>query len=410
MRSMIFVMMSTVPFLLSGCGGGGGGESNTAGSSTSAPVLPTFTSARDLGDALFHDVNLSLKRTQSCASCHDENQASVDTRNEARMLLVDKAVSVGDDGQTLGTRNAPTLTYAHLTPAFGKNAQGEFAGGFFHDGRAATLAAQTGAPPLNPAEMMMPDQASVVSRIKENSNYIQSFKYLFGESVFESDASAYAKIAESIAAYVADPTEFSTFDSRYDRSLLDEKDPNYYQMDFIEQAGMAIFFSNSNINCISCHQLKTTLAKEEVFTNYQFHNIGTPLNNKLASITGNSDPDAGLMNNPRVDESDKPAQAGKIKVPTLRNIAVTGPYMHNGVFKDLRTVLEYYDHMRMQNNPDRPLNRETGLPWGAPQFAQTVDHDLLAMNTPLTDANINALIAFLNTLTDKRFEDKIPAQ
>lgn len=392
--------------LLQGCGGGGSSE-NVA--SHSEPII-TFPTTQALGEALFHDVNLSLKRTQSCSSCHDQHQGFVDTRNEAPMLLVNKAVSVGDDGQTLGSRNAPTLTYAHLTPVFSKNDHGEYIGGFFHDGRAANLAAQAGAPPVNPSEMMMPDQPSVVTRIKENTSYIQSFKQLFGESIFENDATAYTKMAESIAAYVANPAEFSTFDSKYDRSLLDEKDPNYYQMDFLEQAGMNIFFSNNNINCISCHQLKTTFAKEEVFTNYKYHNIGTPNNTLLAQITANNQPDAGLMNNPRISRTDAAEQAGKFKVPTLRNIAVTGPYMHNGVFNELRTVLAFYDHMRMPNNPDRPLNPETGFPWGESPYPNAVDHALLAMNTPLTDANINALIAFLNTLTDRRFEGKIPKQ
>lgn len=376
---------------LSACGG----ESNQSSSSD-------IESVADLGERLFNDVNLSLNRTQSCATCHNAAQAFVDTRANA----VNQAVSVGDDGVALGDRNAPTLTYANLIPAFSKNADGEYVGGQFHDGRAATLADQAGGPPLNPVEMMMPDKASVVARIKENTLYLEAFERFFGASVFSDDDTAYAKMAESIARF-ENSNRFATFDSKYDRSLLDDDDPNYYEMTFLETAGMGIFFSNNNINCITCHQLKTTYEKEEPFTNYLYHNIGVPINWTVRNANGQSESDPGLLGNANVDEADT-AQAGKFKVPTLRNISVTGPYMHNGVFQNLCTVLMFYDHMRVQNNPDRTLNPETNLAWGDTEYPETINHADLGMNSPLTDTNIRALLAFLNTLTDARYEHLIP--
>ncbi|HWK54079.1 MAG TPA: cytochrome-c peroxidase, partial [Hyphomicrobiales bacterium] len=96
----------------------------------------------DLGRALFFDVNLSRDRTQSCATCHDPARAFTDWRDSG----VNAAASLGDDQLSLGDRNAPTASYASLTPDFHRDAQGEYVGGQFWDGRAATLDAQAGGP------------------------------------------------------------------------------------------------------------------------------------------------------------------------------------------------------------------------------------------------------------------------
>ena len=93
-------------------------------------------------------------------------------------------------------------------------------------------------------------------------------------------------------------------------------------------------------------------------------------------------------------------------MPTLRNIAVTAPYMHNGVFKHLRTVLEYFDHF---NNPARKLNPETQQPWEAPEYAATMNLEELKAQ-PLSDEQLDDLEAFLKTLTDERYETLLKQQ
>ncbi|MCK5747588.1 MAG: cytochrome-c peroxidase, partial [Oricola sp.] len=107
----------------------------------------------ELGRSLFFDTNLSKNRTEACASCHDPEFAFTDPRGMA---------SPGDDGVSLGDRNAPTAAYASFSPAFHRDKDGEWVGGQFLDGRAASLEEQAGGPPLNPAEMGMPDKAAVV--------------------------------------------------------------------------------------------------------------------------------------------------------------------------------------------------------------------------------------------------------
>ena len=109
--------------------------------------------------------------------------------------------------------------------------------------------------------------------------------------------------------------------------------------------------------------------------------------------------DNGLLDNPMVKGDKK--QKGKFKVPTLRNIGVTAPYMHNGVFRDLKTVLLFKDSF---NNPNRKVNPETGKAWDKAEYAQTINPDVLKAK-PLTDEEINALEAFLKTLTDEAYEE-----
>ncbi len=111
--------------------------------------------------------------------------------------------------------------------------------------------------------------------------------------------------------------------------------------------------------------------------------------------------DAGLAGNPAV--AGDPAQRGKFRTPTLRNVAVTGPYMHNGVFADLRTVILFYNSYNTRNEA-RKINPETGLPFGPPPVPETVNLDLLTAAPALDDKRIDALVAFLKTLTDARYE------
>lgn len=346
---------------------------------------PSFPSPEAWGEALFFDVNLSANRTQSCATCHQPEAAFTDARG--------MAVSLGDDGVSLGDRNAPTVTYAALAPGFGKGADGVWRGGLFHDGRAAGLAEQAGGPPLNPLEMGMKDEAAVAARLWEDPRHAATLQ---AAGIAPGDAAgAYAAMTVAIAAYEAGPS-FSTFDSKYDRWLRGEA-----KLTDEEELGRVLFFSNQFTNCRQCHQLRADpLATDETFTNYSYHNIGVPVNQAVRAVNGVAGPDLGLAQNPGV--AGDPAQAGKFKVPTLRNVAVTGPYMHNGVFRDLRTVVLFYDRYNSRA-PGRQVNPETGQPWGPPEVEGTLSLTELESGPALKDQRVDALVAFLKTLTDARY-------
>lgn len=387
MRSNLVVSCTLV--LLAGCGG----------------EEPVFQDRIALGEALFRDPRLSLNGTQACATCHDPEHAFVDVRAAGGFT----AVSLGDDGVSLGDRNAPTVTYAALGLPFqvGRrerlNSQAAayegHLGGMFFDGRATDLERQAMGPPLNPLEMAMPSEAAVVSRLMADDDYVGSFEAHFGADVFDDDARAFRAMAEAIAAFERSDA-LSSFDSRYDRFLAD---PINHPLSLKEGLGKSLFFSQTDTNCATCHQIALNSSKNESFTSGEFHNIGVPVNADVRAVNGLGDAyvDHGLM-----EVTGDAADDGKFKVPTLRNVAVTGPYMHNGVFADLRTVVLFYDHHFAAST--HTTNPETGQPWAAPEVPATFNREELTEGGALEDYQVDALVCFMRTLTDARYEHLMP--
>ncbi|MBX2812512.1 MAG: hypothetical protein KTR25_11910 [Myxococcales bacterium] len=379
--------------VLTGCGDGDSNELLPPG-----PLL----AIEELGEALFFDTNISFNRKQACATCHSIDHGFIDNRlgDEGEI----SRVSIGTDENSLGTRNAPTTTYARFVPPFNPagirqrfNRQNQNRryegplGGLFWDGRARDLAAQAKGPPLSPVEMGMPDISSIIDRVFENSGYVNAFTTHFGDAIFDDQDEFYNAFANSIAQYEQTDT-FASFDSRYDRSLRGD-----IQLSFKELTGKAVFFSQF-ANCSICHLLHALGDPvgrfEETFTGYEYHNLGIPAHPEATKGL-----DSGLNQRKEIIAPD-----GLFRVPTLRNVAVTGPYMHNGIFRLLRTVVEYYDHF---NNPkERQLNPETSRRWRAPEFPSDVT-PILEVGDPLTDLQVESLVCFLRSLTDARYEHLI---
>ena len=353
----------------------------------------TIDSIEGIGRALFFDTNLSVNRGQACATCHSPQHAFVDPRTNAS----GRAVSLGFAGKLLGDRITPTITYAAFSPIFSLNDDLLYVGGQFLDGREIDLTNQAQQPFLNPIEMGMPTKSSVVARLQENPIYVASFKKYFGDDIFEDSDQAYLAMADSIATFEKSEL-FSPFDSKYDRYLRGQ-----YKMTDLEDLGMTLFFSQQFTNCHNCHQLKPSPNREgETFSNYQYHNIGTPVNKAARAVNGIDEDyvDQGLFQNPHVDDQN---QLGKFKVPTLRNVAVTSPYMHNGVFEELRTVILFYNKFN-SNSSKRQVNPETGKQWQSPEVSKNISLAELEKGPALDDRRIDALVAFMETLTDKRYE------
>ena len=353
---------------------------------------PRITSLETLGRTLFFDPRLSRSRTLSCATCHDPAMAFTDSRDNG----VSGAVSLGDDGVTLGTRNAPTLTYAALVPTLKEHTDGSWTGGLFHDGRAVDLAEQASHPLLGAREMDLGDAATVLARITEDPVYVDAFAATHGPTALASPEHALIAVTSAIASFEAS-REFSTFDSRYDRYLAGEETLSHE-----EELGRILFFSPLS-NCNQCHLLDAREGQpRELFSNFEYHNIGVPANLTVQSANGTESQrrDLGLAMNPRVTNS---GHEGKVRVPTLRNVAVTAPYMHNGVFADLRTAIVFYNRF-LVDNPQAQTNPETKEPWNAAEVPQTVALDLLADGQPLDEPRVRQLEAFLRTLTDRRYE------
>jgi cytochrome c peroxidase len=349
-----------------------------------------------LGQQLFFDANLSFNRSASCATCHNPATAYSDNRHNASSApATSAAVSLGADGQSLGDRNTPTLTYAAMTPDFHIRRDGTFIGGFFSDGRAATLALQSEQPILDPLEMAMPDRAAIAERLRENAHYLSELRRLLGPAAVGDDQSLVAGARQAIAAFERSK-EFFAFDSKYDRYLAGE-----YQMTRDEAIGRELFFSDLT-NCRNCHLAHPDkISRRETFSNFQYHNVGTPVNQlaRKANGLGSTFVDAGLAANPQTTAE----QVGKFRVPSLRNVAVTAPYMHNGVFARLETAVVFYGR-HLASNSIAEINPETRVRWQPPEVADTVDDGFLPQGQPLEHNRVRQLVAFLRTLTDQRYE------
>lgn len=352
----------------------------------------SLNTREELGEALFSDRNLSFSRKQNCMSCHSPELAFTDPRVLGELQ---GAVSRGGDGRSFGDRNSPTLNYIHTTPPFHISATHEAIGGMFWDGRARTLEDQVRDPIVNPVEMGMPDDASIYSRLRENADYRTAFAALFGDDVLADTPKAIAAIKSALAAFLSTP-KFSPFNSKYDRSLRGEA-----TLSETEARGRDIFFSKDGAGCNRCHSSAVAGARDEMFTNFGYFNLGVPQNAVVRRLNDSKAQriDHGLMENPAAVRADF---EGKFKVPTLRNVAITGPYIHNGVFQELKTAVLF--HLRFSDSAIAKANPETRSDWGMPEVAANLAAADLGVQT-LTGADVDALVAFLKTLNHQNYEN-----
>lgn len=283
----------------------------------------------ELGKLLFFDTILSRDNSISCASCHKPEFAFADTM----------AFSRGINNQFTG-RNTPTamnlLDHAPL----------------FYDGRAADLKEQALGPITNPGEMGLSIEEALL-RLNSSEKYAAYFQNLFQSKVTKEN------LGEAIAEF---ENTLETSNTPFDRSSTGKKNG----MNESAVRGRSIFLKKGK--CFDCH-------RGPDFSQDDFRNIG--LYN-----------DKNLKDKGRFDFTKKVTDIGKFKVPGLRNVAVTAPYMHNGMFKTLREVIDYYDNP--QNTVPDAIGKDS----------------LLAEPLNLSEQEKQDLEAFLNALTDDRFLKK----
>ena len=286
----------------------------------------TIKTPASLGKKLFSDKLLSKDSSISCASCHKAEFAFADTA----------AFSIGIYGK-LTSRNTPSVLNMKNRPYY------------FWDGRASTLEEQSLMPIENPNEMGLPIKEAI-QRLNQSESYKHLFRKIFKQLPNEKNLGA---------AFAAFEQTLETVDSKFD-----DWSNNISDLSVEEERGRELFVGNK-AKCFDCHSM-------EDFTDDRFKNIGLYNGKELS--------DAG-----RYEITKKETDKGKFKTPGLRNIAVTGPYMHDGRFKTLEQVVSYY------NTPfmfvDDPLNIDT-----------TFNKPLMLSQQEKKD-----LVAFLKTLTDKAY-------
>ncbi|MGQ0446521.1 MAG: cytochrome-c peroxidase, partial [Beijerinckiaceae bacterium] len=311
-----------------------------------------------LGEKLFKDKRLSVDDTVACETCHDPAKGFTDHRGN-------RATSAGVQDQS-GQRNAPTVLNAM------------FQASQFWDGRAPTLEDQAKLPILNPIEMGQKSPGDVVAKVAKLQEYSDAFKSLLGRDL------TYEDIAAAIAAF--ERTQYSA-NSPFDRFLAGDAQA----INDSAQRGWALFQGKGR--CSSCHAFN---AVSPLFSDQKFHNIGiaahkqnfTELARKVLAVLRTGDTkqidELALQTNyselGRFLVTKNPADIGAFKSETLRNIGITGPYMHDGSLATLWDVMDHYNKGGVPN----PF-----LDGGMQRLA-------------LSEAEIDDLVAFMFTLTDDR--------
>jgi cytochrome c peroxidase len=292
----------------------------------------------DLGRYLFFDPLLSANHTLSCASCHHPDLGFSDGRAQS-IGVTDKPVK----------RSAPSL----WNVAFLKS--------LFWDARANSLEQQIQGPLYDPHEMGNTPQ-QLLSDLNANANYVELFKQAFGDN---NQAISLSQVYTAITAF---ESSLISLNSRYDQYAH-----GYHQALTPQEIEGLNIFRSFVARCAECHT-------PPLFTNQQVAVIGTP-------------PAPGQMLDPGAEFTfNNPELRGGFKVPSLRNIAKTAPYMHAGQFATLRETVEFYTK---------------GRGHAVPKGEQLLLHWHI-WEPQLTDHEIDRLVDFLNTLTDEQFKPQIP--
>jgi cytochrome c peroxidase len=357
----------------------------------------------ELGRRLFFDPGLSASGKMACATCHDP----------AHGFSAPNAQPVQMGGAALlrsGVRAVPGLTYGQFVPAFrehffeseedgDESADQGPAGGRGWDGRVDRLRDQAAIPLFDKNEMAM-DGAAAVAAAAGQGTYATDIRALYGQDVFGRPQAALAAVTEALEYFQQTSAVFSPFSSKYDAFLRGAA-----RLSGPEARGLAVFNDPARGNCASCHRSAVTRdGKPPLFTDFGFAALGLPRNR---AIPANGDPDyfdLGLCGPYRRDLTGVAKFCGLFKAPTLRNVALKQSFYHNGVVHTLREAVAFYAERdsepakwypagadgTVRKFDDLPAafagNVESGPPFGGQRH--------------LPDADVDDLVAFLETLTD----------
>jgi len=360
------LLVPLLAFTLSSCGGTGDSGVNKTD--------PTLVGLEALGSKLFFDRNLSNPVGQSCASCHLPSTGFADPDKNL-------PVSAGAVTGRVGNRNAPTASYSAFIPTFQfNNRANRFEGGLFVDGRADSLEEQAQGPFLNVLEMNH-SKAGVISAV-QNSDYAADFQAQFGADIFDDVDTAYINVSEAIAEFERGDT-LSPFSSKFDAAQSGD-----YTFTAAESRGQVVFNDRNKGDCRRCHSTNTGT---EIFTDFSYRNIGIQRNenNPFYDLDATLNPDGSLFTDLGLGAVINDAtHNGRFRVPTLRNIALTAPYMHNGVFNTLEEVINFYN------------TRDISATQPAAEVATNVDNARNIGELGLSANDMSDLVAFLETLSD----------
>ncbi len=363
-----------------------------------AVAAPTAAELVALGQRIFADPALSDPPGTSCASCHAPATA-YSSQNGSKTGL-----PRGSRPGHHARRTAPSLLYLRYVPSFrfhqeGDDPQAQPFGGLFWDGRVDTVRDLGRQPLLNPDEMNNPDGRRVAAQIAR-APYAPAFRAAFGPALNDSDATL-AAVGRALEAFLTTDA-MAPFSSRYDDFLRGRA-----SLSAQERAGMRLFRDPAKGGCAACHvfneKVKDPIAS--MFTDYGYEAVAIPRNESVAAA---QKPDLGLCE--RTD-SIAPTSDRRyclyFRTPSLRNVAVRASFMHNGAFTRLRDVVAFY----ATRATDPRHWYKSGVPFDSvpAKYRARVNvasppYDRKPGDPPaLDEQEIDAVVAFLGTLTDSKY-------
>jgi cytochrome c peroxidase len=354
----------------------------------------------DLGRSIFFDTHLSEPPGTSCASCHDPDHAFSGSNGSTT------GVPRGSRPGHFARRSSPSVMYLKYTPKFhfakddDDDVQDAPHGGFFWDGRVDSVRELVRQPLLNPDEMNNRDLRGIADKIK-SASYAEAFRARFGAALDRAEATVDA-VGQALEAFLTSD-ELSPFTSRYDAYVTGRGKLTPYEMQ-----GLRLFKNPAKGGCSGCHRFYDTARtpSSSMFTDYGYDAVAVPRNDLLPSARK---PDLGLCE--RTDQetpSSQPAYCAAFRTPSLRNVAVRASYMHNGVFSNLRDVVAFY--ATRSTDPKRWYKSGVKYEDVPAKFRGQINVSSIPYNRregdvpALNDQEIDAIVAFLHTLTDARYE------
>jgi len=354
-----------------------------------------------LGRSLFFDRSLSASGQLACSTCHDPKYAYGPPPKGVMVQVNGKSVPLPT------ARAIPSLKYLQNVPPFAEHHFDEAVdesvdqgptGGHMWDGRADALHDQAQLPLFSPEEMANSSPAAIVAKVRTGAQ-AACMKSTFGDDVFDDDEKAFKAVLKALEVFQQDPREFYPYDSKYDGWLRRKA-----QLSQAEIRGLKWFNDPQAGNCASCHpsQIRNDGAFPQ-FTDFGLIALGVPRNSALPANKDAAYFDMGLCGPIRTDLKGKGEYCGLFKAPSLRNVRLRHSFFHNGIYHDLRQVIDFY--VERDSHPEKfypqgrkfddlPAQYHANINTESPFGADSAGHG------PLSKLQFEDVMAFLAALTD----------
>jgi cytochrome c peroxidase len=362
-------------------------------------MVPSLSSREKVGQSIFLDTSLSDPPGTSCASCHDPGHAFSGSNGSVI------GVAQGSRPGHFARRNAPSVLYIRYVPSFhfaledDDDLEPTPFGGLTWSGRADTVAEFVRLPLFDADEMHNKSEAEIAGKLRAAPYALDLAREYPG--ALESPTSAMKALGEALQAFLTSET-MSPFTSKFDEYLRGKA-----QLTPLEMKGLDVFRNREKGACNHCHLMYEGSNRPEssLFTSYAFDSVGVPRNRAIPANADAKRYDLGLCERTQKAVPSSDAKwCGAFRIPSLRNVAVRQRFMHNGAFSKLRDVVAFY--ATRSTNPARWYAHGKKFDDLPESYRHNVNTLALPYNRhesdppAMDDADIDAIVAFLETLTD----------